>query len=546
MTIEMKARMIMRLMAVVLTLASFTMTGCGKNNPVTPPKTDVDTTGKHTGTDTTGKNPGKDTTSTVVTTSANVNACDFDTKTLEMTPVNSTFAIVDTLSTKCGRLTLKGGTYDCVVTNLDRPMDFTRNPAILTLRVLGPKKNVTARIKLTPVSSDGAPDAVFLETKSTKSGEWETLTFDFSGMKLESNWYKKVTIYFNVGKDYKTPGENWYFDDLMIPDDDLSPICLFKRADGQFPPKPKAGISWISNSTANPDIMSPSESIDGNWWLFIRGGDGTHGYLGVYTQKATSFNPLGPWTYYDGNPVIPYGFHGIEDSNTAIDPSPVMGKDGKLYMFYKGVNLTDSASVPSILLATSSDGFNYAKVNDVWLEGAGVADVAVSGDKYYLFVSRREYVFDNPSAGGSNATVYQDILNKGDGPANFDRYSINGQKICRLEGVDKWFMIYQGSPCHDDFPARFHVAISDDLIHWTKVANEKPLFSRGDRGSWDQGAIWAPAIIEKDGVLYMYYEGWGRTGYVENRETKYFTPGHSEIGIATCSKADFLTWCGLK
>lgn len=482
---------------------------------------------------------------TVVTTSANVIACDFDTKNPDFTPVNATFAVVDTLSSKCGRLTLKGGTYDCTIMNLDRPMDFTRNPAILKVKVFGPKVGAVTRIKLTPSSGDGAPDAVFLETKTTKAGEWEELTFDFSSMSLKSNWYQKLTLYFNVGKENKTPGEVWYFDNITIPDDDLAPICLFKRAAGQFPPKPNTNFTWISNSTANPDIMPPSKSIDGNWWLFIRGGDGSHGSLGVYTQKASSFNPLGPWTYYNGNPVIPYGFYGAEDSQTAIDPSPVKGADGKFYMFYKGINTTGGTSVPSILVATTTDGYHYQKANDVWLSGAGVADVVTDNGHYYLFVSRRVYVFDDPLS-SAKATEYPDILAKGDGPANFDRHSINGEKICHLDGVNKWFMIYQGSPCHDDFPARFHVALSDDLIHWTKVVNDKPLFSRGDRGTWDQGAIWAPEIFEKDGILYMYYEGWGRTGFVANRETSYFLPGHSEIGIATCSKDDFLRWCGLK
>ena len=46
-------------------------------------------------------------------------------------------------------------------------------------------------------------------------------------------------------------------------------------------------------------------------------------------------------------------------------------------------------------------------------------------------------------------------------------------------------------------------------------------------------------------MLYLYYEGWGRVGYVENRDQPYFS-GRSCIGAASASKADFLKWCGIK
>ena len=487
-------------------------------------------------------------------TSENVIACNFDSKVREIVAnegTNSSFEIVSNPSGNgyCGCITHVGGTYDCCMFTFDRPLDFTRNKPVITLKSYGPKAAVDVMVKLigTGKNNGDAPDA-YLTIKNRKANAWEELKFDFTDQKLKSNYYTGMYIYFNVGKENKTAGEKWYFDDITLPDDDLSPLCLFQRKGGSRLPKPTSLYSWISNSTANPDVMSPDRSIDGRWWLFIRGGDGRYGQLGVYTQEADSFNPLGPWEYYNGNPVIPRGFHGDADSFTAIDPCPVV-VNGTLYLYYKGTNsktvLETGKYEPSILLATSSDGFNYTKVQEVWQQNAGIAEAIYHDGKIHLFVSRRVYVSENLLS-AADAVQYTDIVNKGDGPAYFDRYSINGQKVCRLSGVDKWFMIYQGSPCHDDFPARFHVAMSDDLIHWTKVKNDKPFFSRGDRGAWDQGAIWAPEVFEVDGTLYMYYEGWGTVGDVDNRDKKYFTPGHSEIGIATCSKEDFLEWCGLK
>ncbi len=486
--------------------------------------------------------------------SPNVIACDFDTKDREIVSnegTNSSFEKVSAPSGSryCGCVTNVGGTYDCCMFSFDRPLDFTRNKPVITFKARGPKAGVEVMVKLigTGKNKGDAPDA-YLTIKNTKADVWEELKFDYTSQNLKSNYYTGMYIYFNVGKENKTAGEKWYFDDITVPDDDLAPLCLFQRVGGSRLPKPTSAYSWISNSTANPDVMSPDRSIDGRWWLFIRGGDGKYGQLGVYTQDADSFDPLGPWDYYNGNPVIPRGFHGDADSFTAIDPCPVVA-DGKLYLYYKGTNnknvLESGKYEPSILLATSSDGYNYTKVEEVWQQNAGVAEAIYNDGKIYLFVSRRVYVSDNLLS-GADAVQHTDIVAKGDGPSFFDRYSINGQKVCRLSGVDKWLMIYQGSPCHDDFPARFHVAMSDDLIHWTKVRNDQPFFSRGNRGTWDQGAVWAPEIFEVGDVLYMYYEGWGTVGDVDNRDKKYFTPGHSEIGIASCNKEDFLKWCGLK
>ena len=482
--------------------------------------------------------------------SSYVIACDFDSKETRFTGVNSLFSVVkNPLGTgKCGCLTLKGGTDDCVVSLLDRCLDFTKNPAIIRLHVLGPKSGALVSVRLSSTSSKG-PDPVFRTVRTTQTGKWEELVFDFSDDELESNWYRKMIIYFNRGKENKTPGEKWYFDDILIPDDDLTSLCLFQRPEKQRPPKPSRSFDWISNSTANPDIISPDESLDGCWWLFMRGGDGTHSRLGLYTQKSEAFNPLGPWTYYEYNPIVDCNVDGEVDNRGVIDPSPVRGKDGTIYLFYKGQQKlagSGGTSYSTVLFATSKDGYEYSYPR-IWKEGIGVSDLVIGDDgRYYLFVARRVYVFDNPYDPSDQAVMYPDLIDKGDGPANFDRYSINGVKICRLKGVDKWFMFYQGSAMHDDFPDRFHVALSDDLIHWTKVRNDQPLFTRGPRGAWDQGAIWAPEVFEFENTLYMYYEGWGHRDVVKNRDRRYFRPGHSEIGIATCTKDDFLRWCGLK
>lgn len=47
-------------------------------------------------------------------------------------------------------------------------------------------------------------------------------------------------------------------------------------------------------------------------------------------------------------------------------------------------------------------------------------------------------------------------------------------------------------------------AISHDLRQWTPQA---PVIPVGPPGAWDQNGVWAPDIIERDGVYYIFYTG---------------------------------------
>ena len=470
--------------------------------------------------------------------------CDFDNRAVEFSAEGATFSIVGNPgkseinpSPVVGKLAVEqtGATLSCKVAN---PIDLTWDKKEIHLRVIAPKAGSRISLSLSVDESKAAESRlreqlagikpVRLETVSKRSGEWEDLVFDLSG--VQSNFYQDMTFSF---------GEKgtWHFDNLVIPDDDISSLALFQKAAPPMladPDKP-----WMCNSIANPDVQSPEESIDGNWWLWVRGGDGKRAHLGFYTQPADSFNPLGPWNYYDGNPIVPAGWYGDYDSHHAIDPAPVMTEDGRLILYYKGI---DESRVNRVLLAVTTDGYHYSKTDRPWKENCGIADIVRWEGKYYMYVARRIYIFTNPDSGDDATEV--EIYEKGGGPDNCDWYSINGGKIFRVKGCDKWFIAYQAGTNNPDFPQRFHVAYSDDMLHWTKVDNRQPFFARGARGEWDQGAIWAPAIFEYGDSLYMYYEGWGREGYVPNRDRQYFLPAHSQVGIASCKTADFLRWCG--
>lgn len=442
-------------------------------------------------------------------------------------------------SDSCLRIASAGGTYDCIAVYPSFCLDYALRTAEVRLKVLPPRANAPFAIKLSPVNTATCPETL-LSCTLGPAGVWQEVSFDLSPYTQYSNFYRRIYIFPDFGVKKSSV---WYVDDIYVPDDDISAFSLFQRAAPPMLPDPAK--PWMSNSIANPHVLPPEKTLDGKWWLLVRGGDKYKSRLGYYTQKAASFNPIGPWQYHAGNPVVDVNIHGYEvDSFQAIDPCGLK-VNGTFYLYYKGNGWKDGEMTSSVLLATTTDGETFTPVMTPWKAGIGVADVVEWNGKYWLYVARRIYSFTNLLSGGQ-AVEHPDILLPGDGPDNCDWYSINGGKLFYMDG--KWFLFYQAGTRNPDFPGRFHVAYSDDLLHWTKVQNAQPLFTRGPRGTWDQGAIWAPSVFEWEGMLYMYYEGWGVEGEVPNRDEQYFLDkvgGHSQVGIAVCPKEDFLKWCGL-
>ncbi len=487
-----------------------------------------------------------------------INRCDFETVTLKFTASGPAYSVEANpkaeginKSSTCGKVVTAGGEWEFLWSDpLPRKLDFTRNSPVFKMKVLAPRAGAKVYMKIEPPTLGGSnPPALEVQNVVTsKAGEWEELVFDFSEKKPGSNLYQKIILLFDAGG--KSSGEVWYFDDILCPDDDLTDICLFQRYERNPVFEPAGGNGWRASHIANAGILSPANSPDGNWWMYLRGSGNVPYYcdqIGLFRQNADSFKPFGPWTEYEGNPVLPVGAVGSFDDGYLLDTAPVVGKDGVVYVYYQGNVIAHNAG--ALCVRYSTDGLNFKGIDEPLLKWYGCSDAVYHDGKYYIYYGGGSpcklyvSVTEDPLS-LKNAQVYQTIP-IGGGPSNFDSYAVNGSMIFRLEGVDKWFASYQGSSNSYDFPDRFHIAMSDDLIHWTKVKNDKPLFTRGSRGAWDQGGIWFCEIFEHQDMLYLYYEGWGRPGYVDNRDEPYFS-GCSRIGAASASKEDFLKWCGLK
>ncbi|MCF7848486.1 MAG: hypothetical protein K9M45_06515 [Kiritimatiellales bacterium] len=334
--------------------------------------------------------------------------------------------------------------------------------------------------------------------------------------------------------------------------------CLFKK----YGENPVFDIgrnvpAWRSKHLANVSVLKPSDNPAGKWLLYCRGSgnnkDGYHDTIGLFEQSAAGFNPHGPWIEYPGNPVLSYGPKGSHDEKHLLDTAAVRGADGKIIVYYKS---RDNAGNIGLCAAVSKNGYSFKKLDNPMLRDTGINDVVYHNGKYYLFrgemanVPREEKgkrwvlrVGLNVSSKFNAFPPEPDTIALSVGrPDAYDSRCVCGAKIFRVRGDSRWFMLYQTSEKHIDYPDRFHAAYSRDLIHWTKVVNKRPLMTRGAAGEWDQGGIWTGSVIEYDGSLHIYYEGWGSFGAAPDRDNLYYRGGSSRVGIASVPVSGFLKW----
>ncbi|WP_143955856.1 hypothetical protein [Robertkochia solimangrovi] len=388
---------------------------------------------------------------------------------------------------------------------------------------------------------------------------WKEYVFDFSEIasKPASGEMCKFILSFTA----KSGSEpiNWYFDDISGPAN-TPPKTLFKRYSNNPILKRESSENpdWRNLHVANAAILEPENTPDGKWRMYVRGSGNVpdyHDQIGLLYQETDNFSPFGPWIEYPQNPVIHHGSPGTYNDLHMLDCAPVMGMNNQMFLFF----LAKSYGSVGALAGSKSDdmGFSFQKFQDPIKDMVGCSDAIYFNDNYYLFYGDGHYdgknwgnlslyvgVTEDPEE--LKETAINQAIAIGGGPENFDSYSVNGSRIFRLKGIDLWFMCYQGSRKHFDFPNRFHIAYSKDLVHWTKVNNDLPLFERGAYGEWDQGGIWYGEIFEYEDMLYMYYEGWGAEQNIADRDVPYFSPGGSQTGAAYCTKQEFLEWLNIE
>jgi len=297
----------------------------------------------------------------------------------------------------------------------------------------------------------------------------------------------------------------------------------WKRFGGN-PVFPTVPGTWMERHTANPDLLRIGET----YFMYFRGQQGGHDRIGLATIAVDEFD--GKTWRIRSKPVIDVGKPGDWDETHVLDPASVT-VNGKVYLYYSAVSTFCNRAV---CLATSPDGVNFEKyaANPVAIGGA--PEIVHREGMFYLYYSKQRengrgfqvrlatscdgYRFKEP--------LYEPVLPAGP-KGSWDSHAIVTPRIFR-EG-ELYYMMYCGSDRYDDYPWYAGLATSHDLVQWEKYKHN-PVFSRGEEGEWDEGAIWFTTVEKIGGTYYLWYEGFGGANA---RTEQYPEEGRSQIGMAT-------------
>lgn len=220
------------------------------------------------------------------------------------------------------------------------------------------------------------------------------------------------------------------------------------------------------------------------------------GYSGIntatkYLGYATSEDGIN-WQRYSENPI--FDEYWTEDVH-------VVKHEGNYFMVAEGIN--DIAH-----LLTSTDGIHWQRSGDLDIRkvngeridpGAyGTPTLWLEGDRWYLFYERGDLgIWLAVSTDQKVWTNIQDEPVIEMGPGKYDAKGVAVNQIVKYKG--RYFAYYHGTPDEDWTTWNSNVAVSDDLIHWTKYENNPIVDTDSFSGNYSS------PILVYDGDKYRLY-----------------------------------------
>ena len=203
--------------------------------------------------------------------------------------------------------------------------------------------------------------------------------------------------------------------------------------------------------------------------------------------------------------------------------------ESRVHLFYQTYG---NGPKDAICHAWSDDGVNFQRnpENPIfaptgeWTVGRAIdAEVFPIGDRLFLYFATRDPAMKIQMVGVAAAPLGSDY-GRGrwtqlvDGPIlrpklAWERKCIEAPSIMRRDG--RLWMFYAGG--YNNEPQQIGVAVSDDGVHWTRVADE-PLVPSGPPGSWNSSESGHPGVfVDADGAVHLFYQAnndRGRTWYL--------------------------------
>ncbi len=177
----------------------------------------------------------------------------------------------------------------------------------------------------------------------------------------------------------------------------------------------------------------------------------------------------------------------------------ILREDSTYYLWYTGYNRQTGKQMKYLGLATSPDGLKWERYGagpiyrEHWIEDMCVVK---SGDTYYMFAEGRDdipRIFSSPDRVTWTDQGVIDIRLKDGSPIPKGPY---GTPAAWIEG-DTWYLFYERND------ENIWLATSGDRKTWTNVQDEPVLYAGPE--AYDKYAVAFNQVIRHNGYYYAYY-----------------------------------------
>lgn len=207
--------------------------------------------------------------------------------------------------------------------------------------------------------------------------------------------------------------------------------------------------------------------------------------------------------------------------------------DGRIHLFYQTYG---NGAKDALCHAVSEDGLHFVKdkTNPVyqpeatWCCGRAIdADVCVFKDKLLLYYATRDHAMRVQMLGGAYAPLHSDFSKNywtplADETLLSPELDWEGECIeapAVIENEGRLFLFYGGA--YNCSPQQIGCAVSDDGIRFTRLSDQ-PFLPNGAAGEWNSCESGHPYVFrDDDGRVYLFYQGsadGGRTFYLSKKE----------------------------